>query len=276
VNARSQRKGRPLEGRWVVNTRSPRQSRELDVLLEERQAHPVSYPCIDICPPLDTAPLDQALTEAAEGGFDWLVFTSANAVEAVEDRLRELGIPREGMVATRAAAVGPGTAAAVSEKLGIAPEMCPEEHRAEALAADLVARRARRVLVPQAERAREALVRVLRENDVEVEAVTAYRTVVGTGGADVPRLVSEGRVDAVVFASPSAVDNMAVRFEQEGGYWEDLKRVRIGCVGPVTADAARERGLDLRVLPLKYTLPDLVNALELFYRHNPKVGAPAW
>jgi len=79
-----------LEGAWVVNTRSPKQARELDVLLEERLAHPLPYPCIDIAPALDTAPLDTALRQAAAAAFDWLVFTSANAVEAVEARLRSI------------------------------------------------------------------------------------------------------------------------------------------------------------------------------------------
>jgi uroporphyrinogen III methyltransferase/synthase len=76
----------------VVNTRSPRQAPELDVLLEERRARPLSYPCIDIAPALDPAPIDVALRRASGGAFDWLVFTSANAVEAVEARWPDLGI----------------------------------------------------------------------------------------------------------------------------------------------------------------------------------------
>ncbi|MFH1833696.1 MAG: uroporphyrinogen-III synthase, partial [bacterium] len=201
----------------MVNTRSPKQARELDALLTERGAHTVPYPCIDIAPALDPAPLDDALRRACLGEYGWLVFTSANAVEAVEARLRELGIPAGSLARARVATVGSGTAAVLADRMGIGAELYPEEHLAEALADQLVVRGAQRVLVPQAERAREALVRVLRANSVEVEAVTAYRTVLGSGGADVPGLLGSGRVDAVVFASPSAVDNMAVRFQQENG-----------------------------------------------------------
>ncbi len=272
MNAPGKEQRSSLEGAWVVNTRSPKQARELDVLLEERLAHPLSYPCIDIAPALDPAPLDRALRQAADGAFGWLVLTSANAVEAVETRLKDLGIPPGQMARTCVAAVGPGTAAALADRLGIAADLCPEEYLAEALAEQLVARRAQRVLVPQAERARETLARILVANGVEVEAVTAYRTVLGSGGVDVPRLVRGGRVDAVVFASPSAVDNMAVRFDREKGDWDDLRKVCIACIGPVTSAAAERRGLEVHVLAPDHTILDLVDSLERYYRNSTRIG----
>ncbi len=259
----------------MVNTRSPKQAPELDAVLEQRRAHPVSYPCIDIAPALDPAPLDRGLGRAAEGAFDWLVFTSANAVEAVEARLGDLGILSGQLNRTRVAAVGPGTAAALANRLGITADLCPEEYLAEALAEELVARGAQRVLLPQAERAREALVRILGDNGVEVEAVTAYRTVLGSGGADVPRLARDGRVDAVIFASPSAVDNMAVRFGRENGDWDDLKKVCIACIGPVTSAAAERRGLKVDVLAQDHTILDLVAGLERYYQDSIRFGEQA-
>jgi uroporphyrinogen-III synthase len=261
-----------LKGAWVVNTRSPRQAQELDVLLEERGAHPLSYPCIDIAAALDPAPLDKALKRATEGAFEWLVFTSANAVEAVAARLEIMGIPARQLAAARVAAVGPGTAATLAGTLGIAADLYPEEYVAEALAEKLVAQQARRVLVPQADLAREALVRILGANGVEVEAVTAYRTVLGSGGADVPRLLLEGRVDAVVFASPSAVDNMAVRFERENGNWDLLRNACIACIGPVTSAAAERQGLGVQVLPRDHTIPALVDGLERYYQDSARIG----
>jgi uroporphyrinogen-III synthase len=254
----------------VVDTRSPRQAPELDVLLEERGACPLPYPCIDVAPALDPAPLEDALTRAAAGAFDWLVFTSANAVEAVEGQLGRSGIAAKQMNPISVAAVGPATAAAVAERLGLAVALCPQEHVAEALAEELVARGARRVLVPQAERAREVLVRILVENGVQTDAVVAYRTVLGSGGVDVPGLLREGRVDVVVFASPSAVENMAVRFGREDGDWDALKRVCIACVGPVTAVAAERRGLDVHVRSSEHTMKNLVDSLEQYYRSGPR------
>jgi uroporphyrinogen-III synthase len=272
VSGRPEEPRSSLKGAWVVNTRSPRQARELDVLLEERGAHPLSYPCIDIAPALDPAPLDEALGRAGEGAFDWLVFTSANAVEAVAVRLEILGIPPRHLAATRLAAVGPGTVATLADRLGIAADLCPEEYVAEALAERLVAQQPQRVLVPQADLAREALVRILVANGVEVEAVTAYRTVLGSGGVDVPRLFLEGRVDAVVFASPSAVDNMAARFARENGDWDLLKKVCVACIGPVTSAAAERQGLGVQVLPRDHTISALVDSLERYYQDSARIG----
>jgi uroporphyrinogen-III synthase len=262
----------PLDGAWVVNTRSPRQARELDSLLEARLAHPVSYPCIDIAPAPDPATLDEALGQAADGAFDWLVFTSANAVEAVRTRLSALGIAPGKLAPAHVAAVGPGTAAALTEMMGISADVYPEEYVGEALAEQLVARGAQKVLVPQAERAREALVSILTAHGVDVQAVTAYRTILGSGGEDVPRLLREDRVDAVAFASPSAVDNMAARFERENGDWGRLRSVCIACIGPVTAAAAERRGLKVHVQPRDHTMRDLVDGLEQYCRDSARIG----
>jgi uroporphyrinogen III methyltransferase/synthase len=255
----------PLEGVGVVNTRSPRQAPELAVLLEKRGARLLPYPCIDIAPPLDPAPLENALRQVAEGAYGWLVFTSANAVEAVEERLKDLAILPARMARARVATVGPGTSAALADRLGIAADLCPEDHVGEALADLLVAQGARKVVIPQAEQAREALVRTLVANGVEVEAVTAYRTVLGSGGVDVPWLLRNGQVDVVVFASPSAVDNMATRFDRENGDWEDLKKVCVACIGPVTSAAAERRGLEVQVRSREHTIVDLVENLELHF-----------
>jgi uroporphyrinogen III methyltransferase/synthase len=262
----------PLSGIRVVNTRGPRQAGELDALLEARGARPIAYPCIDIGPALDPLPLDEALRRAAGGDFQWLVFTSANAVEAVETRLEILGIAATQLPGIRVAAVGPGTAAAVEARLGVAVDLYPEEHQGEALAGQLVALGARSVLVPQAERAREALVRILGENGVEVEAVTAYRTILGSAGADVPRLLHERGVDVVTFASPSAVDNLALRLDAEGGDWADLGRVCVACIGPVTAEAAERRGLAVQVTARKHTVVGLVESLERYYGDSLRMG----
>jgi uroporphyrinogen-III synthase len=272
MKARGERQRWPLDGVRVVNTRSPKQAPELDALLEARRAHPLPYPCIDIAPALDLAPLDRALRQAADGVYGWLVFTSANAVEAVKNRLRDLAIPAGEMARARVATVGSGTATALVDELGIAADLYPDEYLAEALADQLVARGAQRVLVPQAEQAREALVRLLRANGIAVEAVTAYRTILGSGGVDVPRLLQSGRVDAVVFSSPSAVDNMAVRFERESGDWDALRRVCLACIGPVTSAAAERQGLDVEVLAEDHTMLGLVNGLERFFRNNRQEG----
>ena len=261
----------PLAGKLVVNTRSPRQAPELDELLAERGAIPVSYPCIDIAPPRDQAALERALGELSSGVYDWLVFTSSNAVAAVAaaaagvlDRGRSATLSSE-IGGTRVAVVGPGTAAAVRRLLGLSIELEAQVHTAEALAEELAGRKVRKALIPAAEGARDVLSTTLEMNGAEVEVVTAYRTVPGQGGEDLPGLLNRGRVAAVIFTSSSTVDNLALRLERENGDWSRLAATCIACIGPVTSQVAVGRGLRVDVEPQEQSLGGLVGALETYF-----------
>lgn len=261
----------PLSGKLVVNTRSPRQAPELDELLAGRGAIPASYPCIDIAPPRDQAALERALGKLSSGAYDWLVFTSSNAVAAVAAAAAGV-LGRGGSAAlsseigqTRVAVVGPGTAAAVRRLLGLSVDLEPRVHTAEALAEELVARQVRKALIPAAERARDVLSGTLAMNGAEAEVVTAYRTVLGQGGADLPELLRTGRVDAVIFTSPSTIENLALRLERENGDWSCLNATCIACIGPVTVQAATRRGLRVDVAPRDHSIGGLVEALETYF-----------
>jgi uroporphyrinogen-III synthase len=266
------RLGSSLWAKRVVNTRSAGQASELDALLRERGALPLSYPCIDIVPPSDPAGLDRALEDLSEGRFDWLVFTSANAVRAVAEALVRPAVGPDG---TRilVAAVGPGTAHAVRLVLALEVDLEPGVYEAETLAEELLSRRPGRVLLPLSEQAQNVLPQALKTARVDVTTVAAYRTVTGTGGVDLPRLLRHGEVDAVMFTSPSTVDNLAVRLEREKGEWSDLEGVCIACIGPVTSRAAAERGLPVQVQPEEHTLRGMVEALETFFAEvSPEEG----
>ena len=263
-----------MRGTRVVNTRSPDQAAELDALLIERGAVPLSYPCIDMAPPLDSAPLARALDELSRGWFDWLVLTSANAVRAVAVAAREAGSRRweAGLRrgrSTRAGLLSPQLVRGPRERSGIcsgvAVALQPETYTAADLAKELVARKPGAVLLPLADRARDILPQALRAAGAAVRAVTAYRTVVGQGGVDLAELLRRGEVDAVLFTSPSTVDNLAVRLQQDGGEWSLLQGVCVGCIGPVTAQAAAGKGLQVRVQPEQHTLTALVDALDAYF-----------
>lgn len=289
--ARGPASGLPLAGKVVVNTRAPHQAGELSALLRSRGAGVLLYPCIDIAPPADPAPLDAALEAAAGGGFEWMLLTSANTVRVISERLGALGLnlPATGL---QVAAVGPATAAAAEGLLLIPPLALPAEYSAEGLAAAVTARlrtaphaRPSRVLLAQADLARPALTSLLAAGGADVTAVAAYRTVQGSGGVDLARLLAgpesgasaaEGppgpgglpasRPDAVILASPSAALNLVGRLEAEGGSRAQLERLCLACVGRVTSDAARRLGLRVDVCPREHTLPALVQALGDHYR----------
>jgi uroporphyrinogen-III synthase len=265
-----------LESRGVVNTRAPHQAEELNALLRTRGAKVLGYPCIDIAPPLDPTALDQALREAAAGRFDWLALTSANTVRSLADRLNALGLALGRASAMRVAAVGPATAEAAGSLLGLEVVAIPDEHVGGALADTILKIAAGtgsrqlsfRVLLPQADLAGPALARKLNEGGATVSAPTAYRTVPGHGGVDLPKLLTEGAVDAIVLASPSAAENLLLRLLNEGGTKEQLAGVRMACIGGVTAGAARQLGLQVHVCPEEHTLPALVQALEDSFRER--------
>jgi uroporphyrinogen-III synthase len=255
----------PLDGKRVVNTRARHQAAELDRLLLARGAKPVAYPCIDIALPEDTRPLDDALRAAVQGEFDWLVFTSANTVLSLSRRVEALGVNKSKLRGVKIAAIGPATAEAVRTLLGLEVSLLPEEHVAESLVEALRIAPGARVLLPQSDLARPVLAVGLTLAGLVVSAVVTYRTVIGSGGADVPALLDAGQIDVVTFTSSSTVENFLIRLSRESGDRASLADVCLACIGPVTAGTAVEHGLSVDVMPTEHILEGLVRDLEVYF-----------
>ena len=251
---------RPLAGRAVVLTRPRAQAAEMASLLEEQGAEVIELPCIRIGPPESLAPLDRAIAGLAS--FDWVVFSSANGVASFLARLSELGRDARSLGRARLAAVGPATARALREAR-LAVDAVPEEFNAEALARTLGQGlgQGSRVLVVRAQEGREVLPEELERLGAQVEVAPAYRTVAAP--VDVGPLrarLEEGSVAAVTFASPSAVKAFVAAFAPG-----EAARLLSGCcvaaIGPVTAKAASQAGLQVGLCPAESTGPALVEAL---------------
>ncbi|GAB4569657.1 MAG: hypothetical protein Kow0077_02550 [Anaerolineae bacterium] len=257
-----------LLGKRVVNTRATHQASELDRLLDSQGAVPVAYPCIAIAPPEDTDSLDRALTAAAEGEYDWLVVTSANTVRALADRLNVLGMGHDALRGLHVAAVGPATADAARDLLSVTIALTPDEYIAESLAEALARESGGRVLLPQSEIARPVLAERLRAAGLTVEAVTAYRTVQGTGGEDVPGLLAQGQIDAVTFTSSSTVENFFARLDSERPGLTLPATVCLACIGPIAARTLAAHGYSAQVVPDEHTLDGLVSALARWFSEN--------
>lgn len=247
-----------LARRRVVVTRAPHQAGKLVELLEARGAVALRYPCIDIEPPQDTGELDAALGDLAT--FDWLVLTSANTVYALGKRLAEMeSMPHWSQVSV--AAVGPKTAQAAREVLGIRADLIPETFTAESLGAELEFEPGTKVLFPQAEIGRDTLVNALELQGANVCNLTAYRTVIGSGGDSLA-----GGMDALTFTSPSTVDNFALRWQNGGSALDSVLEIPAACIGPVTAEAAARHGYRRIITPESdYTLAGMVAALESYF-----------
>lgn len=254
-----------LAGRRVVITRALHQSPAFERLLRERGATALLYPCIDIAPPPDLTPLDDALLTAADGAFDWLLLTSANTVSALAQRMSALNLRPSALAGLRVAAVGPVTAKAASQMLGLYAHIAHDEYMAEALAGAIQPVVGARVLLPQSATAERALAEVLASLGANVTVVEAYRTVMGNGGVDLLALLRAGEVDAVTFTSASTVVNLLQRLENEGGEQSLLAGVCVACIGEKTASAAQELGLTVSIVSDVHTLEGLTAALERYF-----------
>ena len=252
----------------IAITRAAHQAGEMKARLEAAGFRTLLYPAIAIQPPEDTAPLDAALRNARD--YDWLILTSANAVEAVAQRLDALNLSPAILQGPAIAAVGPATARAVRQRLGLEVALVPPKAVGESLLAALPIPAGQRVLLPRAAKARDVLPDGLRARGVQVDVITAYETVLGRGGDDLPAALRAGQVDAITFTSPSTVRHTLLRLEREADMGADaLAGTVIACIGPVTAAAAEEAGLRVDLMPDEYTVPGLIAALQdHFYRHG--------
>jgi uroporphyrinogen III methyltransferase/synthase len=248
-----------LAGRRIVVTRRAGQSSSLVSLLQARGAEVVEVPSIEIRAPEDTRPLDEALRDL--GRFRWLVFTSANAVEAVRARLGALELPQAlTSRGSKLASVGAATTTALrtafpADLVALQPTQAFEGGElARVFAGEDLA--GARVLVPCSSRARDELARGLRALGADVLPVVAYETVEPRDLAPrVARCLEQG-FDLALFASPSAVESFA---QAAGARVRGLPAVAIG---PTTAEAARKAGLELRGVAAPSTAEGLVRAAE--------------
>ncbi len=266
----------PLAGKRIVVSRAPEQAHDLIQALRELGAEVLLLPAIHFSEPPDTERLDAAIRELA--GFDWILFTSRNAVRFFAQRCRKFGmIPQGRKQAGRrgfvTAAVGPATAQAATEE-GFAPEFIAREFRGEALAQQLGPQLAgKRVLLPRSDRAGTGLPEALRAHGAEVVDVVAYHTHMPESlDASVIEAIRQGQADVLTFASPSAFSHVA---EQIG--LDTLRRIAgstaLAAIGPVTAAAIRDAGLTPAIEAGEATSAALVAAIRDYFAEQLASGA---
>lgn len=247
-----------LDRRTVVVTRSKGGEDALAARLRELGAEVREVQSIAFVPPADAGPLDVALRDL--GRFDWAVFASATAVERTLDRMRSLGIDAGALARLRLAAVGPATADRLARDVR-EPDLVPAEAKGEAMAAALAPHvRGRRVLLPRPGEGRPELLDGLAAAGADVAAVEAYRTVPAPPERIAPlaRWLAAGEVDAIAFASPSAVKAVVAGLGRDAAL---LRRVVVAAIGPTTAEAVREAGFEVGARPARYTGVDLAESI---------------
>ena len=250
---------KPLSGLRIAVTRPRDQAGAFADSLQRLGADVMIAPLIAIEDPVDP----NALTEAARKAeaFDWIVFTSANAVERFWAALESLDAAPD-LRGVAICAVGTATARAL-ERQGAAVSLVPEEFIGERVV-DALSRsgelRGRRILFARAEGARAVIADSLRELGAEVVEVVAYRTVVDYGSADALRAaILSGDVDVVTLTSSSAVNGLV---EMIGA---NVGSVRIATIGPITSSTARAAGLPVHIEADPYTTDGLAAKIVEYY-----------
>jgi len=242
----------------ILITRSKDENETLAKKLRQLGAIVAELPTIEFAPPENTKPLDQSIKMLSK--YDWLIFTSRHGVQFFSKRMAALGEPPGRLREVKVAAIGPATAAAL-QSLGKKPDYVPYEFLSSQIARGLGDVKGKRILLPRTDIASRGLPEELRMQGTSVDEVVVYRTVVPEDlSLDRLLLILKQGLDVVTFTSPSTVRNLAhvASVEGLGALLED---VRVACIGPVTADAAKALGVHVDIVASNHTIDNLVEAV---------------
>ncbi|WP_370290565.1 uroporphyrinogen-III synthase [Nocardioides sp.] len=255
---------KPLFGWRVLVPRTKEQSASVSARLRGYGAVPEEVPTISVEPPRNPQQMDKAVRGLVEGRYEWIAFTSVNAVKAVREKFEEYGLDARAFSGLKIAAVGDKTARAIAD-WGLRADLVPSgEQSAAGLLADWPEYDEQldpinRVFLPRADIATENLVAGLIDLGWECDDVTAYRTVrAAPPPAPTRDAIKTGKFDAVVFTSSSTVRNLV------GIAGKPHPSTVIAVIGPATAKTAEEHGLRVDVLASKPDVDLLVDALADF------------
>lgn len=255
---------KPLFGWRVLVPRTKEQAGSLSERLRGYGAVPDEVPTISVEPPRNPQQMDKAVRGLVEGRYEWIAFTSVNAVKAVREKFEEYGLDARAFSGLKIAAVGDKTAQAIAD-WGLRADLVPSgEQSAAGLLEDWpeydeLLDPINRVFLPRADIATENLVAGLVDLGWECDDVTAYRTVRAAPPPPETRdAIKTGKFDAVVFTSSSTVRNLV------GIAGKPHASTVIAVIGPATAKTAEEHGLRVDVLASRPDVEELVDALADF------------
>lgn len=266
---------RPLFGKRVLVTRTREQASDLVNQLQEAGATCLEYATINIVPPESFDILDQEINRIKQ--YQWLLFTSINTVSFFFARLFDLGLDVRALQGPRIGVVGKATAEALAA-YGIKADHIPEKFTGDGLADSLVRLGVEgdRILLPRAAEARETLPDTLRAAGAAVTVVPVYRNVVPSDRKEgLRQVLQDKKVDVVTFTSSSTVTNFVKMLEVKGvqELQTMLTGVKVAAIGPITADTARQHGLEVHIQPQTFTIPAMVNAINVYFQPSTEHGA---
>ncbi len=251
----------PLAGRRVLVTRAAEQALPLVTALDALGVEPVQVPTIEIGPPASFAELDQAI--AGLDQFDYLVLTSANAVDAFFDRLVQQGLGPVALSGLKTVAVGPKSAAALVAR-GVEVDLVPDDYRAEGVVALLKEKvSGKRLLYPKAALARDLIPEELTAAGAVVTAPVAYASAPPVDAAEKLQQALADRLDLLTFTASSTVQNFVDLLDAAS--LAAARLVPVASIGPLTSTTARKLGFNVVVEPDTSTLDALVEAIRRYF-----------
>ena len=250
---------KPLFGKGVVITRPEKQADDLAKLLAKEGANPIHFPTIKIVPPSDWRDLDAAIKNLEY--FNWLIFTSANGVAYFFERLLANKKDVRDLKGVKICCIGPATAQQVEGK-GIRVDLVPKKFISEGILKSFSGKdiKGKKILIARAAKARDVLPEGMKKLGAQVDVVTAYETInSGKKKKELEELFKANQVDVITFTSSSTVNNFV---NIMGRNFSLPKSVKIACIGPVTAAAAKKAGFPVDIHQEEYTMEGLVDALK--------------
>jgi uroporphyrinogen-III synthase len=253
----------PLAGRRVLVTRAAHQAGKLTEGLRALGAAPVEVPVLEIRPPASFDALDRALRQLDR--YDWLIFTSANTVQALAERAAALGLQLAHPAGLKVAAVGQATADA-ARKAGFQVAFVPEAYVAESLAEGLIDQATgKKILLARATIARDVIPDSLREAGAVVDVVETYRNVLPEAAPEQLRRALAAGIDAATFTSSSSAVHLAEAARRAGIAWS-LAAVPAVSIGPITSQTLRDLGWEPAAEAETSDIPGLIAAVLRVFR----------
>ena len=257
----------PLFGRRILVTRAEEQAGEFSDLLSRLGADALSFPTLRMMPPPQWNAVDDAIARIES--YDALIFTSVNGVRFFRQRLRALRKDLRLLKGIFLCAIGPRTAKEI-EAWDLRVDLTPSEFKAEGLLAALekYGIKGKRFLLPRAMEAREILPDEIRRAGGVVDVVPVYQALRPRYCPDtLETLFKRGPIDMLSFASSSTLRNFVAMIGKEE-LQSRFKESAIACIGPVTAETARQLGLKVDVMPKTYTIPALAEAIVDYFKEK--------
>lgn len=253
----------PLKGRTILVTQAPQQAKRFTVLLKQKGARVLTCPTVDLIPH-ETAETVQYLRDFNR--YDWLIFVSQNAVTFFFQLLLRHRISKVRLRGCRVAALGKAVREALKSHgfrvhlIQVSENPGSQQTIMNAFKGKICGKK---FLILKSLGSQPAIIKLLKEKEGIVDTLPLYKTILPVENSKMLlKYISEERIDAVTFTSPSTVHNFMKMLSPDRQLLKHMEFMTIAALGDITAKTVEEQGLHVRVRPSEFTIPAFVNTLS--------------